>query len=117
MLLCVSNVVSDKHMVENICRAASGLKAPNVIAWGEAQTRGAPGNQPQRNQSALKVRDMVAAHCGLIISALQASGGLRNRLPGPPLAVLAPAQAIKWRAFSPEEGASSPGCHMAGLQP
>src|SRR6266404_8762148 len=26
-----------KHLVENVCRAASGLKAPNVIAWGEAQ--------------------------------------------------------------------------------
>src|SRR6266567_3378287 len=41
-----------------------------------------------------------------IISALQASGGLRNRLPGPALAVLAPAQAITWRAFSPQKSAS-----------
>src|SRR6266567_6344471 len=94
-----------EHLIENICLAASGLKAPNVIAWGEAQRA-----EPQVTAPKKSVRAESAGHGSStlwpIISALQASGGLRNRLPGPPLALLAPAQAISWRAFSPEECSS-----------
>ena len=80
----------------------SGLKARDMTAWGEAQ-RAKPQvrvrkENPLRAESAGHRVEMIPVFC----FGLSGLGGiLGHQLPGPPLATLAPAQAVISRAFSP----------------
>src|SRR5580704_9680765 len=67
-----------------------------------------PGVKPQvavhkNHQSPVRAKQLPVQRTSRFSFGLTGLGDLRESIPGPPLAMLAPAQAITLRAFSPSE--------------
>ena len=84
-------------------RIRPGLKARPVIAWGGAFTRSPRYSMTQRSPRCKCGTIRTLAHAGEPFRPCRPRGSTGDALPGPPLAVLAPTQAITFRAFSPSK--------------